>query len=49
MFPDPIADATESFGSEDDELSIVADYWTRLDIDDRRIIDELIGFAEAMV
>ena len=45
MFPDPIADATETFGSEDDELSIVADYWTRLD---RRIIDELIGFAEAM-
>lgn len=48
MFPDPIADAMESFGSDDDELSIVADYWTRLDIDDRRIIDELIGFAEAM-
>ena len=48
MFPDPVADATESFGPEDDELSIAADYWYRLDIDDRRIIDELIGFAEAM-
>lgn len=48
MFSDPISYASETAVEEDDECSVVADYWSRLDIDDRSIIDALIGFAEAM-
>lgn len=47
MFSDPTEGAMQSFGQED-ELSMVSDYWSRLDIDDRSIIDALISFAEAM-
>lgn len=48
MFMDPISRAMQSSGQSDDELSIVSDYWSRLDIDDRSLIDILISFAEAM-
>lgn len=48
MFSDSIDEAMLSFGSPEDELTIVSDYWSRLDIDNRALIDALIGFAEAM-
>lgn len=48
MFSDPITQATGISDDIDDELSAVADYWQRLDIDNRAVIDALIGFAEAM-
>lgn len=48
MFSDSIDDAMLSFESPEDELTIVSDYWSRLDIDNRALIDALIGFAEAM-
>lgn len=48
MFADPIAHSMQSFGPEEDELSFVSEYWSRLDIDNRALIDALIGFAEAM-
>lgn len=48
MFRDSIDEAMLSFGPPEDELTIVSDYWSRLDIDNRALIDALIGFAEVM-
>lgn len=48
MFPDITKDAMDSLKVTEDELSVVADYWSRMDVDDRSVIDMLIRFAEAM-
>ena len=48
MFPDSVSDAIEQMRMTDDECSACAEYWDEMDIDDLRIIDTLIAYAEAM-
>lgn len=48
LFTDPIYEAINSLKVADDECSICADYWERMDSDDLLIIDTLIEYAEAM-
>ena len=48
VFSDPVSDAIDSLKIADDECSICADYWERMDSDDLLTIDILIGYAEAM-
>ncbi len=48
LFADPVTDAVNSLKIADDECSICADYWDRMDSDDLSIIDELIAYAEGM-
>lgn len=48
MFSDPIIQSMQSFEPEEDELSFVSEYWSRLDIDNRALIDALIEFMEAL-
>lgn len=48
MFLDITKVAMDSLKVTEDELSVVADYWSRMDVDDRSVIDMLIRFAEAM-
>lgn len=46
MFDDPIGDAMQTVRRSDDECQRCAEWWDLLDIDDRAIIDRLIGFAK---
>ena len=48
VFSDPVSDAINSLKIADDECSICADYWERMDSDDLLTIDILIAYAEAM-
>ena len=48
MFPNIIDEAMDSLKVTVDEFSVVADYWSRMDVDNRSLIDILIHFAEAM-
>ncbi len=48
VFSDPVSDAIDSLKIADDECSICADYWERMDSDDLLTIDILIAYAEAM-
>jgi len=48
MFPDPVSDAMAILSIEDDECSACAEYWQLMNIDDKGLVDTLIGYAEAM-
>ena len=48
MFPDFVQDAMDSLAVSDDECSKAGDFWDSLDVDNRGIIDQLIGLLEAM-
>lgn len=48
MFPNIIYEAMDSLKVTVDEFSVVADYWSRMDVDNRFLIDILIHFAEVM-
>lgn len=48
MFPNIIGEAMDSLKVTGDEFSVVEDYWSRMDVDNRSLIDILIHFAEAM-
>ena len=47
MLEDPIEKAMDVVAEDNDECSVVAAYWEEMDVDNRRIIDELISMAEA--
>lgn len=48
MFPDFVQDAMDSLTVTDDECARAAEFLDSSDLDNRGIIDELIGFLEAM-
>lgn len=48
IFADPVSEATEYLRQSDDECSEAAEFWTRMDVDNRGIIDSIIQFAEVM-
>lgn len=47
MLEDPIEKAMDVVAENNDECSVVAAYWEEMDVDNRRIIDDLISMAEA--
>ncbi len=47
IFIDPIKKAMNILKTSDDECSAAADFWYEMDADGRRIIDDIIQFAEA--
>lgn len=48
LFSIPCDDVMQILEKEDDECSRASEFWDSLDIDNRGIIDTLIGFLEAM-
>lgn len=47
MLSNPIEAAMDTVADMTDECSVVAEFWEEMDVDNRRIIDDLISMAEA--
>jgi len=48
IFSVPSEDLSEMLQEEDDEFTHAMEFWMEMDVDNRSIIDQIIGFAEEM-